>query len=701
MTLVLLISLVIRAIALLLSIRLFLRMRDWRVVFLILMVSFMMLRQVLTMSLSELDWDITGAGAIAEIPGAVVSVLILAAVFFLAALLRDLRQAQKNIQDTASSFSLLFLANPLPMWVFDVETLRFLVVNDAAIEQYGYSREEFLGMTIKDIRPTVDVPRVMAHMAGQLEEYSPIELWRHRKKDGTVFRVEITGHGMSFQGRSARLILARDVTSEQNAFEALAESEEQLRLALEAGQMGMFNWDIQANKISWTPEHARMWGIKPGEFDGSYEMFASRIHPDDRVFVESRLEEAKAKRELYECECRVMRENGSYEWVNGRGRFEYGEDGAPVRMLGVVTDISERKNSERKSREHEEHLQRILDTALDGYILADIDGNILDVNPSYCALTGYSREELLSLNIMAIEAALSPEAVASRIRSITELGSVRFETRHRGKSGSIIELEVSISLMPGNTPLIAAFVRDITERKQSETRLAALHGEVQRSRGRLQRLSLQMIHAQETERGRVARELHDDIGQVLTSMKITFQTVKNLGVEGRAAALIDDTIEMVNQAMQRVRVISQDLRPALLDDLGLVPALRWYVDRHVVAAGIRGRVVGDETDERLPENVEITCFRVAQEALTNATRHSQAREIGVELLRNENVLRLRIADDGCGFDVDTMRSKPLQEKGFGLLSMQERVELLGGRFEISSELGKGTTVEAEFSVERT
>jgi signal transduction histidine kinase len=218
--------------------------------------------------------------------------------------------------------------------------------------------------------------------------------------------------------------------------------------------------------------------------------------------------------------------------------------------------------------------------------------------------------------------------------------------------------------------------------------------EHQRAEETLQMLSRRLLEAQESERRAIARELHDELGQALQALKINLQTVQRFPKE--SAQRVEESIAIVDNALQQVRTLSVDLRPSLLDDLGLVIALEWYVDRQAQRVGFVGHCVANPPDLRVDPTAEIVCFRVVQEALTNIARHAQAKQVWVDLQRREQALFLLIRDDGIGFDVPAARERVSHGVSFGLLGMQERVELAGGQFEIRSTAGHGTEIHVRF-----
>jgi signal transduction histidine kinase len=241
---------------------------------------------------------------------------------------------------------------------------------------------------------------------------------------------------------------------------------------------------------------------------------------------------------------------------------------------------------------------------------------------------------------------------------------------------------------PGRSP-----ARRDTGRKLNDRQGNDVEEEAPRSREQLQTLSRRLIGAQESERQRIARELHDDIGQALSAVKMNLQSMRRAVGSSAIAPQIQESIDSVDQALRRVRDLSVALRPSLLDDLGLVPALRWYADRQSHRGGFQCKFEADERID-LPAEVQTACFRIAQEALTNVLRHSNAHHVVVVLRIDGGVLWLTVSDDGRGFDVAAAVGRVGADMSLGLLGMRERARLLGGRVTVESVVRKGTTVRA-------
>jgi len=248
-----------------------------------------------------------------------------------------------TIPDSANWFRNLFEANPHPMWVYDLPSLRFLAVNDAAVAHYGYSHAEFLQMTIADIRPAEEVPRLLdnvratsASTTGGLDQAG---VWRHRTKDGRVLDVQIVSHTIEFDGRNAKLVLATDIT-------ALRASEERYALAERAVNDGLWDWNVLTHEAYLAPRWKEILGYQDNELPNSDASFFDNLHPDDVAAVTEAVRAHLEDQQRYAIEFRVKHKDGNYRWVLSRGEAVRDAAGKAIRMVGAITDITERKRVE-------------------------------------------------------------------------------------------------------------------------------------------------------------------------------------------------------------------------------------------------------------------------------------------------------------------------------------------------------------------
>jgi len=236
---------------------------------------------------------------------------------------------------------------------------------------------------------------------------------------------------------------------------------------------------------------------------------------------------------------------------------------------------------------------------------------------------------------------------------------------------------------------VVGCLEDITDRKQAEAKL-------QESNEKLQLLSRRLVESQETERRHIARELHDEVGQTLTVAEMNLQAAVQSAPVAPVARYLKQSLEAVERVLEQVRDLSLNLRPSMLDDLGLASAVRWYTNRQADLTGLKAHFHADGLEDRLDQVIETACFRVAQEALTNVARHAHARAISVALRRQNGHLHLFVRDNGVGFDVGAVRRQATQGASLGLLSMEERATLVDGALELKSIPGEGTEVHAWF-----
>jgi signal transduction histidine kinase len=222
--------------------------------------------------------------------------------------------------------------------------------------------------------------------------------------------------------------------------------------------------------------------------------------------------------------------------------------------------------------------------------------------------------------------------------------------------------------------------------------LMRANAELVDAKQRLEDLSSRLIEAQELERGHIARELHDETGQLLTLLRMQLADMAKADCgEG-----VEACMGLVGKVIEHTRRLARNLRPTMLDDLGLHEALEWMLQQQAGLAGWSATYHGSDAGERFPANIETACFRIAQEALTNAARYARATEVSVSLTASGNTLLLLIKDNGCGFDVQRALSPAERREHFGLVSMSERAKLVGARLAIESSPGHGTRIRGEF-----
>jgi len=372
-------------------------------------------------------------------------------------------------------------------------------------------------------------------------------------------------------------------------------------------------------------------------------------------------------------------------------------------IIGAYRLDKERQQAERSRGV----LTYAIDQGMEGVALLDGEGRYTYMNSAHAALYGYAVEQLTGKTWRELYAPGVVTLIEQQVFPLLlQQGSWNGELVGRRSDGSVFDVEVSLRLLggpvAGGTEVLACTCRDITLKKQAEAEIKKSHLELERrvherttelteANRQLRRLSRELIRTQETERRSLARDLHDEVGQALTALNINLQILK-AQTDGAVDDSLRESLQLSAQLLQQVRQLAVDLRPQLLDELGLEQALRVYVTRQGERNGwqVSFSTVGESG--RLSDEVAVTCYRVLQESLTNAARYAQATRVAVQLQWTDGSVEVSIEDDGVGFDVATVVNRASAEPSSGLRGMDERVRLSGGRMAIQSAPQGGCAV---------
>jgi PAS domain S-box-containing protein len=346
--------------------------------------------------------------------------------------------------------------------------------------------------------------------------------------------------------------------------------------------------------------------------------------------------------------------------------------------------------------------QFAVDHASDAICWIGLDARFRYVNDSMCRYLGYSREEILDMTIQEIDPTLQKDQWPVTWEEVKQRKLQIIETLHRTKDGRYVPVEVAINHHEfGGEEYHCCFVRDVTKRKKLEEALKRSHeelelqviartSELKTANDRLRNLAAHLQSIREEERTNIARDIHDELGQTLTAIKMAFSWI--LDKYGDHKEIFDKSnsmLDAINATILSVKRICTELRPSILDHFGLVAALQWQANEFKNRSGIECKYSSEPDDIELDKERSTVLFRIFQEALTNVLKHANASKVTARLIRKDDHVILEIADNGIGI-TDEQLSK-LQT--FGLIGMSERVYPWGGKVEITSEKSGGTTVK--------
>jgi|CXWL01.1.fsa_nt_gi PAS domain S-box-containing protein len=605
-------------------------------------------------------------------------------------LTRSLRYAaeRKRVEEELgeSEARLRAILDNSPNLVFLKDTQgRYLHINRQFERAFHISCEAIAGKTDKEVFPAEQAAAFHANdlkvfQAGVLLEFEEVALHDDGPHTSIVFKFPLYGG----DGKPYALCgITTDITERKVMEEALRQAEEKYRSIFDNAVEGIFQSTSSGRYLSVNPAMARMYGYaSPEELMGSVTDIAHEVYvdPDCREALTRLLERQGVVRGF---EYEVYRKDGSTIWISESVRAVRDGGGKILYYEGTIEDITERRRAE----EERKRLAAMIESSNDA-IMSLTEGRVSFWNPAAEKLFGYSSEEILgkSVNILVPSHLLGE--VERNVERILRGEQIQdYETERVRKDGSIVPVSLTVSpLKDAHGKIVGPFaiIRDITERKRAEE-------ELQRTLGELRTLSRRLEVVREDERTRIARELHDELGVRLTCLKMDLSRLRPSMNEASRPKLEETVLSMIEQVdttIAAVQGLVAELRPGVLDDLGLVAAIEWQCLDFERRSGIRCLVDSSEEDIPMDSARATAAFRICQEALTNVVRHARAKEIRVHLDKLDRELLLEIHDDGQGI----LPEKVTDARSLGLLGMRERAGAVGGALRIVGLPGHGTTV---------
>ncbi len=476
------------------------------------------------------------------------------------------------------------------------------------------------------------------------------------------------------------MVFAVLVEEEKQMRQELVGERAQLTEAQRLAQIGSWSWEPGTGKVSWSGELYRMSGRDPSLPPIQNHELEQLYTAESWKRLQS-AEEALAGGTPYELDLEMIRPDGSTRWVRARREAQRAWDGQLTQLHGTLQDITEQKLAETALRESEARFHDLFRDAGVGMIIVSPNGHFIAANETFCSCLGYTEEELCQMTVQDVTQPEDWPQFSAKLREAleTKMSFRRFEKRCRHKSGRTVYTESSASLIrtPSGEPrYFVGEVLDITERKRAEEALSTL--------------SQRLIEAQEEERTRIARELHDDINQQIASLAVRLDCL-NLPASAREFRREVETVrKLVENVGSDIQALSHRLHSSKLEHLGLAKAAagscREFSDLQKVEIDFHSENVPRD----LSPEISLCLFRVLQEGLQNAVKHSGSRHLQVSLMGRTDRVELTIHDSGIGFEP----GQAMTGRGLGLTSMKERLKLVNGQLSIDSKLQHGTTIQA-------
>ncbi len=719
----------------------------------------------------------------------------------------ELRVSQKRFHTFVDS-------GPFAAFMKD-EAGRYVYVNKLCQKNWNLDSENWLGRTdyelyskeLADVYVANDRHAIKGGTFVQFEEEALAPDGRTQHWSTTKFPVP------DENGRTLLGGIALDVTETRRATQQAKESQEQLLLALEAGRLGIWCWDVRTNRVRSSETQALITGYTTTHTESSLEESISTIHPDDRHLMQSVIERIFKNDPPRDLTYRVVWPDGSIHWIEAVGRATYDESGAPLQVMGASADITERRLAEEALRAAEQRFRGIYEQSPLAIALIDShSGRFLQINPRYEEMIRRSEEEMVRLTFQEIT---HPDDLIEDLDQMELLrrGEIRrFQMEKRLLRGDGTYMWASLKVVPmwhpgEPTTCHMAMVSDITEQKQTEDtlrmresqlsgildntpaviylkdadgrylltnrtyqglfahlgesiigktdreffpeafaegflesdaqvwrdkvpvyfeetaphadgphtyrsikfpvrdvagRMIALGGistdisdlkAAQSSLEREQELLRNLIEVQEKEKQFLCHEFHDGLIQYAVASLMSLEGYQEQHPNTEALEILATVVGNLRRGVEDGRRVIRGIRPAVLDDSGIEAAVEDLIGQFA-HSGIMVTSKCNPEIGRLPDSIQTTIYRVIQESLNNAWKHSGTDVVRIRIDKVEGDLQLEVRDFGCGFDVG-----PARKRGFGLLGMTERVRLLGGECSIQSELEQGTCISVRLPLQ--
>ena len=586
------------------------------------------------------------------------------------------------------SFSLLFERSPMPMLVYATADYQLMACNSAALACYGYSREEFFRLQLRDLLFPDDWPRLVATLSEPEDQWSAYRVTRHRHRDGRAIDVEIDAETVELDGLRARMVMVRVMTHQRRAERAQLEAAGRLTATLDSIDQGFFSLDDR-RCFSYVNRRAEeMWRIGRenllgfGIWNKFPALVGSRFHQEyERAITTG----ASVSFEAFYEPLKL--------WLSVQAAAHHGH------LHVYFRDITEHRLALQSLQRERETLSAVVNAANDAIVSTDSEGRIVMSNPSAERIFGYQRENLQRMSLEQ----LLPErdrlgklfflndfvrtATDGLMLDLNQIKGLRADGREVDMEGCIRTVHL------GDQKILIASLRDVTQQLRAQA-------DRQQVQAQLSALAHKLMAQEKALVKGLAQTLHDQLGQTLAAVRMTHETtvLRRGSISPDELTKLDQQLSvLIQQAVRQVRQALVDLHPPLLDELGLTAALDNEL-RNRAPTQPQVRIVflvrPAVAKLRWPPDVEYSFFMVAREAVDNALRHAEPANLTVQIKGSARILQLEVRDDGLGLPDGAVPYKPGH---LGMSGMSERARAVKAELEVSSHQPNGTVVKLFWS----
>ena len=592
----------------------------------------------------------------------------------------ELKKVEEQLKESELNYRSLIEQATDTIYIADA-SMKYIDINASGCRMFGYSKEEFLKLAPADLVFEEDIT-ITPLQTEELTSEKTIRYERRlKRKDGTAVEVETNGK-MLEDGRFVMFV--RDISERKKIEDEIKKSNSQLTLSQQIAHIGYWEMDLINQSNYWSDELYRLFDLENDGKVMDLDTYMKNVHPDDRkLLLESHYAAIENNQQL-NVEFRFVKKNGNIRNFHTIGDVKTDKNGKPRKIEGTTQDITERKKIEDENLK-EKYLSDTIINSLPGiFYLYTRDGKFLRGNKNFETISKYGADEIRKMHPMDFIDEDEKELVSQKINNVFILGEENVQANFMLKTkekipyyftGIAIEYE-------GNTCLLGVGI-DVSERVEAQEKIKQTSEQLRQLAGHLQTI-------REEERKRIGREIHDELGQQLTAIKMDVAWIdkKIAGETTVVKNKLKNVIQLLDGSNESIRRILSELRPGILDDYGLLEAMEWLGRQFTANTGIPVKFTTVAIEIKSLELIATCIFRVYQEALTNITRYAQANKVSTSVSIVGETIMVIIEDDGKGFIIESVENK----KTFGILGMKERVLLLGGKCELVSSPGKGTKI---------